>query len=107
MKRLVRLKVSGIKRLKFIRNEIQKFKRTCECPYWDEHVKHYYETIKDDVITFEKILMKRNYEKDCSICRALFPLCSLNDCPCNIYTPEYLIKRLNEIIEFNLQENKK
>jgi hypothetical protein len=84
MRRTIKLKKRGIKILKDIRNDIRAHGYSLSCPHWDEIAK-----LEED----------RGLHK-CDICFFLFPK-ALATCPCNLYTPKYLVKRLTEIIEYN------
>jgi len=75
MKEKIKLDINGIERVKEMILEIKENEHT-GCPPWD-----------------------------CDQCYSLFPKTFDDmDCPCEKYEPEYLIKRLEEIIKYNEEE---
>ena len=91
--KVIKLRIPGIKVLQDIRDEIKRHKEVIECPYWDEIV-----ALNDYIVPFQDSLIDR-----CNLCKALFPkIAILYSCPCHVYSPRYLIKRLNQIIDYNL-----
>ena len=90
--KVIKLRIPRIKVLQDIRDEIKKNGKSMECPFWDEIV-----APNDYIVPVE------GYALHCRLCTALFPKARFNGaCPCSAYSPRYLIKRLNQIINYNL-----
>ena len=98
--KVIKLRIPGIKVLQDIRDEIKKNGKSMECPQWDE------------IVAPNDYIVPAGCNIKCQICTALFPKAgttalfskagTTGDCPCFCYTPRYLIKRLNQIINYNL-----
>lgn len=76
-----------INRLKVMIKSIKSNNRTDICPQWNFHNK------------------ELSSISSCKTCEKLFPnILNTTLCPCNIYKPSYLIKRLRQIIKDNEYE---
>ena len=75
-----KLDIKIIENLEYILQDIEKWGRSVTCPNWN----HY------------------NKGSDCATCESLFPKIKIASliprCPCDVYTPTFLIKRLKDII---------
>ena len=82
MRRTVKVSEFCLRELKQIRQQFREgFPKTDICPSWD----------KTDEFPY-----------DCDTCAVLFPKSDTTGyCPCHVYKPSYLIKRLTEIINYN------
>lgn len=69
-------------RLEDIKNDLRKRHGSDICPDWNN-------------------LGKLGDSHNCRVCETLFPKAAESDlCPCDTYSREYLIRRLNEIITY-------
>lgn len=103
MRRLIKINKIGIARLKGIRDDIILNGKSHRCPMWNKFIDIKYKSNDKNVVTLLDVSISK-WLDECRICRRLFPKVTLNicrSCPCCVYKPNYLIKRLNEIIEFN------
>ncbi|MHC1624087.1 MAG: hypothetical protein ACXQTR_05810 [Candidatus Methanospirareceae archaeon] len=85
MKRTVKVSTACLRELKKIRQQFRDgYSETNICPSWD---------------------LTKEFPYDCDTCAVLFPRTGTTGrCPCIMYEPSYLIKRLTEIINYNEKE---
>ena len=92
MRKTIQLSSEGVSHLEIIQSEIAAYSAFPSCPGWS----HYTIEAED------------SSKSNCEICRQLFPLIQISEnsnhlpkCPCSVYTPEFLLIRLSEIINYN------
>jgi len=86
----LKLTEEGVATLLRIQKNIKEDGKSHCCPYWLNHM--------------QRKVPKRLLDDDnvpCTgytICKLLFPRVCVGKCPCDCYTPKYLIQRINEIL---------
>ena len=103
MVKTIKLTATGILRLESIKAQLKRSGVSLLCPLWREIVRIDINSFleKNESAYLSKI--PRLSGISCKICAALFPrLGKYNgECPCYIYNTDYLIKRIDEILEAN------
>ena len=92
MRKTIQLSSEGCFHLEIIQSEIAAYSTSPLCPEWSRY----------------SMDSKDSSKFNCEICKQLFPLIQLPKdpdqapkCPCSVYTPEFLLIRLSEIINYN------